>query len=356
MKLTVYNAKHIAKYCSIREGERRVWQALSFIPNQCNNPEELTQALKDAADFGKQYVLIGLPEDIGPRANLGNGGAELGWQAFLSRFLNLQSNQYIAAEKIIMLGEVDFTEQLKKAQLLNNKRPEDLVTLRALCAELDDIAAPILHAIFAAGLEPIVIGGGHNNCYPILKALSENCQQAVAAINLDPHADFRALEGRHSGNGFHYAFNQKYLANYHVIAMHELKNNQTILDSLASKGFAYHSYQSIFVRRELDFSDAISVGLEKVTRASQPLGVEVDVDSISFMPVSAYTNCGITTADAEHFVYKCALTPTARYLHLCEAAPQEHAAGVTQGLNEAGQVLSALVTAFISGREKSKAT
>jgi formiminoglutamase len=356
MRLTVYNAEHIAKYCSAREGERRIWQALSFIPNQCNNTEELTQALKDAADFGKQYVLIGLPEDIGPRANLGNGGAELGWQAFLSRFLNLQANQYIAAEKVILLGEVDFSEQLKKASLLNNKRPDDLVTLRALCSELDDIASPILAAIFAAGLEPIVIGGGHNNCYPILKALSETKQQAVSAINLDPHADFRALEGRHSGNGFHYAFNKKYLSKYHVIGMHELKNNQTILDSLASKGFGYHSYQSIFVRREIGLSEAISCGLEKVTNNSQSLGVEVDVDSISFMPVSAYTNCGVTTSDAEHFVYKCALSPNASYLHLCEAAPKEHAAGVTQGLNEAGQVLSALVTAYISGREKSKAT
>ena len=34
--------------------------------------------------FGIKYVLVGIPEDIGPRANVGNGGAELGWQAFLS--------------------------------------------------------------------------------------------------------------------------------------------------------------------------------------------------------------------------------------------------------------------------------
>ena len=39
-----------------------------------------------------------------------------------------------------------------------------------------------------------------------------------------------------------------------------------------------------------------------------------------------------------------------RYLHLCEAAPQQHAAGLSQGLNEAGQTLCALVYAYLMAR------
>ena len=53
----------------------------------------------------------------------------------------------------------------------------------------------MIKAIFDANLEPIIIGGGHNNCYPIIKALYPN-STPCCAINFDPHADFRAAEGR----------------------------------------------------------------------------------------------------------------------------------------------------------------
>lgn len=60
-------------------------------------------------------------------------------------------------------------------------------------------------------MTPIAIGGGHNNAYPMLKGYSLAKKEKINAINCDPHADFRALEGRHSGNGFSYAVNDGYL-------------------------------------------------------------------------------------------------------------------------------------------------
>lgn len=60
--------------------------------------------------------------------------------------------------------------------------------------------------IVSAGVVPIVIGGGHNNSYGMLRGSSKGLNSQVNAINIDPHADFRELEGRHSGNGFSYAF------------------------------------------------------------------------------------------------------------------------------------------------------
>ena len=43
--------------------------------------------------------------------------------------------------------------------------------------------------------------------------------------------------------------------------------------------------------------------------------------------------------------------PRSRYLHLAEAAPGQHPAGLSAGLNEAGQILAALVIAFIQGKQ-----
>ncbi|WP_411020157.1 hypothetical protein, partial [Salmonella sp. ZJJH21_0028] len=72
--------------------------------------------------------------------------------------------------------------------------------------------------------------------------------------------------------------------------------------------------------------------LDKLSHA--PLGVEVDLDSISLMPVSAYTNCGFSVSDAEHFVYLAATQANSQYLHLCEAAPNQHPSGLHAGLND----------------------
>jgi formiminoglutamase len=81
-----------------------------------------------------------------------------------------------------------------------------------------------------------------------------------------------------------------------------------------------------------------------------PLGIELDTDSISMMPVSAFTNCGLTVASAERYVYYFASLPQSRYLHLAEAAPSQHPAGLAAGMSETGQVLTALVLAFIQAK------
>jgi formiminoglutamase len=41
----------------------------------------------------------------------------------------------------------------------------------------------------------------------------------VNAINFDAHSDFRILEGRHSGNGFSYAYEEGFLKKYFIFYM-----------------------------------------------------------------------------------------------------------------------------------------
>ncbi len=345
--LKQFQPADIAALQQSRAGETRLGQMLQFL----NPLLPLADALISAQSRGARYALVGIPEDIGPRANFGQGGADLGFQAFLSRFINLQANSHLPASEILLVGTVDCSDLQQQSLGLVAQKDADLEQLRQLCAAIDQRVFAVLKPIFDAGITPIVIGGGHNNAYPLLQALSLSTGQAVDAINLDPHSDFRLLEGRHSGNGFSYAKAAGYLRQYAVVGLHELKNSEKALAQMAQQDASFLSYQDIFVRRRFSFTDACEQAIEQLGRhQTTALGVEVDTDSISQMPVSAMTNCGISVADAEHYVWKLATQDRARYLHLAEAAPSQHPAGLAAGMSEAGQVLAALVVAFIQGK------
>jgi formiminoglutamase len=45
-------------------------------------------------------------------------------------------------------------------------------------------------------------------------------KENVNAINFDAHSD-RILEGRHSGNGFSYAYEEGFLKKYFIFGLHE---------------------------------------------------------------------------------------------------------------------------------------
>ncbi|MBU2114095.1 MAG: formimidoylglutamase [Gammaproteobacteria bacterium] len=339
--LDLTSQQQLEQYCATRSGEVRVGAAVRLPKQQLDLTEQLAQAKAD----GCRFVLLGVPEDIGPRANLGQPGANAGWQAFLSKFLNLQSNDFIAANTILLLGAIACDDLQQRAQ------NADINLLRQLVDELDTRLDTVAQAIFNAGLLPLVIGGGHNNSYPLLKALSTVSQKRANSANLDPHSDFRPREGRHSGNGFSYAHHAGYLQHYFVLGLHELKNSAATLAQLHQAKAEYCSYQRIFVRQELNYQQALEQCIDFVVQGDGDIGIELDTDSISLMPVSAFTNCGISVQSAEQFVYQLARLPRSRYLHLAEAAPAQHPSGLSAGLNEAGQVLCALVFAFIQGKQ-----
>lgn len=347
--LKQFQPADIAALQQTRAGETRLGEQLQFL----NPLLPLADGLVSAQSRGVRFAILGIPEDIGPRANFGQGGADLGFQAFLSRFINLQANCHFPSQQVLLIGTVDCSDLQQQSQGLLAQNDHDLEQLRQLCATIDQRVSAILKPIFDAGIIPIVIGGGHNNSYPLLQALSVSTGQAVDAVNLDPHADYRLLEGRHSGNGFSYAKAAGYLRNYFVLGLHELKNSDKALAQMAKDDVQFLSYQDIYVRQKYNFNEACEFALQALGRHEvTPMGLELDTDSISGMPVSAMTNCGVSVADAEHFVWRFAQQDRVSYLHLAEAAPVQHPAGLAAGLSEAGQVLTALTVAFIQAKNQ----
>lgn len=296
-----------------------------------------------------RFVLIGIPEDIGPRANSGRGGAYGAWSAFLRYFLNLQSNALLSGDDVLVLGEVDCRDLM-----LASQHETSLEKLRELCAILDDRVTALMEMVFAAQLIPIVVGGGHNNAFPVIRACSAAREMPLAVANLDPHSDFRALEGRHSGNPFHYAYDARCLSKYAVVGLHEQKNNQASLDALETLGMIWYSIQQTHWQNSHNYDQCLEQVAKYLLESGLPIGVELDLDAISDMPSSAITTAGMSLNDAIYYVDQMGMLPHIQYLHIAEGAPIQHAFGLDEGNRVVGQAVAELVSIFIKAMSRSE--
>lgn len=346
-ELIPFTHTDIASLVSVRNGETKLGQCVHL----ANHEHPLETILVTARAHGASFAIIGVSEDIGPRANLGRGGAIDAFTASMRQWLNLQSNRFLSGTECLVLGQVNTADLLQQtASSTADNTDVTLDELRDAVEQLDERVIRILSAILKAGLEPILIGGGHNNAYGLLMATYNYYQRQIAAVNLDPHSDFRLLEGRHSGNGFSYAADRGALGYYHVLGLHELKNSETNLKQLTEFGGTWHSLQQIWIRREISLSQALVDIAAKLNDTGLPVGLELDVDAIAKMPSSASTIAGVPLLDAAHYVSYIARRCPCAYLHLAEAAPSCHEAGTAAGLRDVGQSLSELIYAYIQAR------
>ena len=69
-----------------------------------------------------KFVLIGLPEDIGVRANLGRAGTSSAYESALQSLANIQHNKFCKGSNLIVLGHLDVSEEMKIAQNLDHSK------------------------------------------------------------------------------------------------------------------------------------------------------------------------------------------------------------------------------------------
>lgn len=288
------------------------------------------------------FVIVGIPEDIGVRANHGRGGAYTAFKPAMESFLNQQSNPFLKGNALLVLGELVMDDLMEQAEAYHAKK--NIEGLRQLVTQVDTRVSNVISAIVSTGKIPIVIGGGHNNAYGNLKGSSLALNKKINAINCDPHADFRPLEGRHSGNGFSYAKHEGHLKNYAVFALHEQYNTSSTISAFQSnrESLCYQSYESVFVREEVTFGNALQRCLQFVSNS--PCGVEIDLDAITNVPSSAKTSSGLSPVQARQYIHQCASQLEVIYLHIAEAAPiLSH----IKADNKTGKLIAYLMTDFI---------
>jgi formiminoglutamase len=341
--LKVYTRKTLSSYIRTREGETKFGEYV-----QIASSKKVQESLKNS---NATFVLLGLPEDIGVRANYGRGGAHTAWEPALTNVLNVQSNSFLKGDELLVLGHVDFDDLMQRADKINLKKEEGIAKLRKLCAEADDRVTAAVQLIVEAGKIPLIIGGGHNNSYGnikgaalALKALGKLKGEGINCINCDAHSDFRAMEGRHSGNGFSYAFHEHFLSKYAIVGLHENYNSEAVLNQLKnySKRIQYSLLEDISIREKKSFRQAVA---EAIKFASTDFyGLELDMDAIENIPSSAKTSSGISANEARKYVSQGAQNKRVVYLHITEAAP---VLSHIKADNKTGKLIAYLITDFM---------
>jgi formiminoglutamase len=337
MNITFYNRESLLGRTSTRPGETKVGEQLLCIDSELLNELNTIEA---------NYILLGITEDIGVRANHGRPGTSMAWEAFLNAFLNVQANAFLPLNNIALLGCISPEKQMKEAQELNASKSLDLEKLRSLTTEVDELVWPIIKQIVDAGKTPLVIGGGHNNAYPIIKGVSKALDTPIQSINCDPHSDFRAMEGRHSGNGFSYAMHERFLKSYGIVGLHEGYNSEQNLSDLKQHKVNTYFFEDAFVRSTIGFAQLVEQALKDMP-TNAPTGLELDLDSIAGLPVSAFTPSGLRVEEARQYVNLFIANRKPVYVHFCEGAP---ALG-HQGEISVGKVLSYLVQDVLKATE-----
>lgn len=328
-----FDKKQLESLVSIREGETKFGEKIS-IKNQDTSLEEFlnqTPAL---------FIIYGIKESIGVAANFGRTGTESAFEIAIKNLCNIQHNKLCKGSWVSILGAFDFHD------LQQDTTNHSIESLREKVNFIDKQVTFLNSQIIKAGKIPIIIGGGHNNAYANIKGLSLSKNQSVNTINFDAHTDFRALEGRHSGNGFSYAFEEGFLDRYFIFGLHENYTSKNIFKNLKKypQRLQYVSYEEMEVRCEKKFSNELL--LSKQFIKNKPFGIEIDLDAIEGVASSAITPAGYHSKHARQFIHTLAGSENASYLHICEGAPLLD----SNQPSTVGKLISYLISDFIKAR------
>jgi formiminoglutamase len=334
--LKTLTIKKLNTYIHHRKGEKKIGEKVKVLVEKASVEAQIKQT-------NTQFILFGVAEDIGVQANYGNSGAKNTWEVGLKALLNTQSNKYNKGNNILILGCLSFPEMYKALDKHKNTPDLYIETARKFVAKIDAEVAYYVNLIVSAGKTPIVLGGGHNNAYGIIKGYSLSKNQPINAINLDAHSDFRDFEGRHSGNGFSYAHKEGFLNKYFVFGLHENYTSKSIFKLFDThKTLEYCTFDSIAVSQTTTFKTELEKALQFISKDT--FGVEIDCDAIANVPSSAMSPSGFTVEEARIFTKTCASNKNAAYLHICEAAPNLEN---TRDVQTVGKLIAYLITDFI---------
>ncbi len=332
-KLILFNNNDLKLLLKNRPNESKFGEHIQLLSNYSTIYDALVNLDVD-------YVIFGIPEDVGVFANYGHRGTAQAWSATLKVLLNIQSNTFTKADRVLILGHLNFSKEMEKLNELTQTEKKDIQKARKLTAKIDKHVTDLVYQIVKANKKPIIIGGGHNNAYGNIKGTSLAITKPVNAVNFDAHSDFRREEGRHSGNGFSYAYAEGFLKNYFIFGLHENYTPDLIFRTLDKfKTIEYNTFESIIIRKNLNYKEELERASNHVS--GKPFGIEIDCDAIKNIPSSAMTPSGFSVKKARAFVNHFGAFENAAYLHICEAAPTPDTEVIV------GKLITYLITDFI---------
>ena len=114
----------------VRKGESKFGEHIQLIPN-------LTNIYDDIVNLDVDYVIFGIKEDIGVYANLGQTGTYKAWEATLKVLLNIQSNSFTKAKRVLILGHLEYAEQREILLALDTSKKKELNKVRKFVEIID---------------------------------------------------------------------------------------------------------------------------------------------------------------------------------------------------------------------------
>lgn len=342
-----YTKQDVLSLVKIRRFETKLGERIQVL----NDTSSIVDSIKNLT---ARYVIIGIPEDIGVQANYGTGGSSTAWLSFLQAFLNIQSNDFFEGSEVAVIGHFDFGDIQFVIDKNAHTEEEKIEAYRHAVNAIDDEVEGLVKQITAYNKIPIVIGGGHNNAYPIIKGSAKGLFQAqkinlaqINCINLDAHTDYRPQEGRHSGNAFRYAEEDNFLQKYCIVGIHENYLPQNVWVDIVNNPFIdCITYEDIFIHEKRSFRQAVSHAIEFTE--DNYAGIELDLDSVENVLSSACSPSGVSILNARQYINLCAAHVKAAYLHICEGATRLNN-GKTD--DSTGKLVSYLVSDFIKMHE-----
>lgn len=334
------NQNELAKITLHRSGEIKFGEKIITVPKDQNYIDFINSC-------EAPFVLFGITEDIGVRANLGRPGTSSAYESALNSIVNIQHNKFCKGNNLLILGHLNVTSNMEAAKKLDPKKKEDRKELFQLVEKIDAEVSHLVHQIVKAGKIPIIIGGGHNNAYGNIKGLALAKGKPVNAINFDAHTDFRVLEGRHSGNGFSYAFEDGFLKKYFIFGLHENFVSKGVFNTLKelTARVKFVTYEEIEVKHEKNFETELENALEFIK--NDPFGIELDLDALPNIPSSAMTLSGFSVDKARHYLYFFGKQQNAAYLHICEGAPE---LDDSKNNHLTGKLIASMITDFMKAK------
>jgi formiminoglutamase len=313
-KLIPFHANDLTKITNYRSGEIKFGEKMLTVPKDTN----IKLFIKNCP---AKYVLFGIPEDIGVRANFGKPGAASAWESALKSIANIQYNRFCKGDELLILGQLNVSEEMEAVKDLDFLNTDDRQKLSELVVAIDKEVAHIISVIVKAGKKPIIIGGGHNNSYGNIKGTALAKGKPINAINFDAHSDFRILEGRHSGNGFSYAYEEGFLHKYFIFGLHENYTSKKVLSNIKKieDRVRFNTYDEIAIRKQKNFETEMARANDFIK--NDFYGIEIDLDAIPNIASSAMTISGFSIEQLRQFIHFFGKSQNAAYLHICEGAP-----------------------------------
>src|SRR6187402_3898025 len=160
LHLKIYSKADVLSLTKIRRFETRLGERLQVI-------QDTSDIARSLATSTAKYVLFGVPEDLGAKGNYGIGGTDTLWIPFLQSFLNIQSNDFFDGAEVLLLGHFDFGDIQYLIDTTARTQDEKIEAYRHAVNTVDDEVEQLAKMIAEAKKIPLVIGGGHNNSYPL---------------------------------------------------------------------------------------------------------------------------------------------------------------------------------------------